>query len=86
MPGGRLLRYNAWMDDRTTSQEHQAEIERLYRQAFDEFGAIALWNVRRLDNPTPRDALAMTRQLRVEGNMAARRLAERLEKLCRADH
>ena len=69
-----------------TPQEQQAEIERLYRQAFDEFGAIALWNMRRMEHPTPREALAMTRQLRVEGNMAARRLAERIEKLCRADH
>ena len=74
------------MDSTVTQQERQAEIERLYRQAFDEFGAIALWNVRRLEHPTPREALAITRQLRVEGNMAARRLAERIEKLCRADH
>jgi hypothetical protein len=75
------------MDGTTTSEEErQAEIERLYRLAFEEFGAVALWNLRRLEHPTPLDALAMTRQLRVEGNMAARRLAERIEKLCRADH
>jgi hypothetical protein len=58
----------------------------LYRRAFEEFGGRALWNVRRLEDPTPGDALAITRSLRVEGNLAARRLAEQLEKACRAAH
>lgn len=74
------------MDRTMKPPELRAEIEHLYRQAFDEFGPIALWNVRRLEHPTPREALAITRQLRVEGSMAARRLAERIEKLCRAHH
>ena len=69
-----------------TPEEQQAEIERLYGQAFDEFGAIALWNVRRLEHPTPRDALAITKALRTHGTMDGRRLAERIEKLCHADH
>jgi hypothetical protein len=54
----------------------------LYRRAFEAFGARALWNVRRLENPTPADALAITRSLRVEGDLAARRLAEQIEKAC----
>ena len=60
------------------------EIERLYRQAFAEFGAIALWSSRPVEHPTPQAALAITESLRVEGNLAARRLAERIEELCRA--
>ncbi len=78
------LRYNGCMDGPTTPEEHQAEIERLYRQAFDEFGAIALWNMHRLEHPTPGDALAITKALRTHGTMDGRRLAERIEDLCRA--
>ncbi len=69
-----------------TSQANRAEIERLYRQAFAEFGATALWSSRPVDHPTDADALAVTESLRVEGNLDARRLAERLEVLCRAAH
>ncbi|MBI5604517.1 MAG: hypothetical protein HY879_14315 [Deltaproteobacteria bacterium] len=54
-----------------------------YRRAFKEFGCRALWNVRQIENPSPEEALAITRQLRIEGNMAARRLAEQIEKACR---
>jgi hypothetical protein len=57
----------------------------LYRRAFIEFGGRALWNVRELDKPTPGDALAVARQLRIEGNLAARALAERLERIAGAD-
>jgi hypothetical protein len=63
-----------------------AEIERLYRQAFAEFGTIALWNMRPVEHPTPGAALAITSALRTHGSMAGRRLAEDLERLCRAAH
>ena len=56
----------------------------LYRRAFAEFGARALWSTRQLPDPTPEDALAITRSLRVEGNLEARRLAEQIEQACRA--
>jgi hypothetical protein len=56
----------------------------LYRRAFKEYGASALWSSRPVDNPTCEDALAITRSLRVEGDMDARRLAEQIEKACRA--
>ena len=62
------------------------EIERLYRQAFAEYGTLALWSSRAVEHPTAGDALAITESLRVEGNLAARRLAERIEMLCRAAH
>lgn len=57
----------------------------LYRQAFSEFGARALWNVRQFDAPTAEDVLAIARPLRIEGNMDARRLAECIEGLAHAD-
>ena len=60
------------------------DFARLYRRAFDEFGASALWSSRPVRDPTPADALAITRSLRVEGDMSARRLAERIEAACRA--
>ena len=69
----------------TQNQRHE-QIAQLYRQAFAEFRSRALWNLREHENPTPADALAITRQLRIEGNLAARRLAEEIEGLCRADH
>jgi hypothetical protein len=56
----------------------------LYRQAFREHGCRALWNVRQLENPSPEEALAITGSLRVEGDLSARRLAEQIEKACRA--
>jgi len=56
----------------------------LYRRAFEEFGASALWSSKPLPDPTPADALAITHSLRVEGNMEARRLAEQIERICRA--
>jgi len=68
------------MDDQNLTDE----IARLYQQAFAEYGVMALWSSRPVPNPGPADALAITRSLRVEGNMDARRLAERIEALCRA--
>jgi len=61
-----------------------AELQALYRQAFREHGARALWNRRQLAAPTTEDALVVARALRVEGNRAARELAERIERACRA--
>lgn len=62
------------------------DVVSLYRNAFREFGSLALWNVRELEDPGPKDALVIARYLRVEGNLAARRLAERIEKACHAAH
>ncbi len=64
----------------------QSQLESLYRRAFQEFGARALWNKRVLDSPTPEDALVIARALRVEGNREARALAEQIEQACRAAH
>ena len=69
------------MDQQATATDNYAE---LYRQAFERFGALALWSSRPVPNPTPADALAITRGLRVEGNLQSRRLAERIEVACRA--
>jgi hypothetical protein len=67
-------------DDRT------AEIQALYEQAFRDFGAVALWSMRPVEAPTRTDALAITQALRTHGRMDGRRLAERIEAICRADH
>ena len=56
----------------------------LYRQAFEAFGSRALWNIKEFDQPTMPQVLAITRQLRTEGNMSARRLAEQIERAARA--
>ena len=60
------------------------ELERLYRQAFAEFGAIALWNMRPVEHPTEGNALAVAEALRVEGDLQARKLAFDIERLCSA--
>jgi hypothetical protein len=69
---------------KTEPATHPGDFASLYRHAFKEFGGRALWNVRELDDPSPKDALVVARCLRVEGNLAARRLAERIERVCLA--
>ena len=59
-------------------------VARLYRQAFRDFGGLALWSSRPAPDPTVADALAITYSLRVEGDRNARALAERIEQACRA--
>jgi len=56
----------------------------LYRRAFAEFGTHALWNKRMLEEPTREDALVVARALRIEGDRAARRIAEQIESAVRA--
>ena len=56
----------------------------LYRRAFAEYHAQALWNLRVFDSPTPEDALVVARALRVEGDKQALSLAEEIERACRA--
>jgi hypothetical protein len=56
----------------------------LYRRAFAEYGARALWNMRPVENPDDDDALVVARALRLEGDMQARFLAEQIEQACRA--
>jgi hypothetical protein len=62
------------------------DVVSLYRRAFAEFGPRALWNMRPSDDPTAADALAITQALRTYGGMEGRRLAESIERLCRAAH
>ena len=54
----------------------------LYRRAFERYGASALWSSRPVQNPTREDALAITLSLRVEGDLQARALAEKIEWAC----
>ena len=69
------------MNDQATDPEDHTN---LYRRAFSEFGTQALWNMRPAKEPTVADALAITKALRTHGGMDGRRLAERIEELCRA--
>jgi hypothetical protein len=62
------------------------DIASLYSCAFAQYGARALWNMRPVANPTPADALAITKALRTHGGMDGRRLAEQIEGRCRASH
>lgn len=70
----------------TVQEPAAGDLASLYRRAFAEFGASALWSSRAVPNPGVDDALAITHSLRVEGNLAARRLAEQIEQACRAAH
>lgn len=64
----------------TVAQPAGETLVGLYRRAFAEFGDRALWNIVEVREPTRAQVLAITRQLRTEGNMNARRLAERIER------
>ncbi|MGC2661496.1 MAG: hypothetical protein WA324_26380 [Bryobacteraceae bacterium] len=66
--------------------EQQEDFVSLYRKAFAEYGTQALWNMRPIEAPTTADALAITKALRTHGGMEGRRLAERIEQVCRAPH
>ena len=61
-----------------------AKFMALYHRAFSDYGVQALWNMRMVDDPTPADALVITRALRTHGGMNGRRLAEEIESLCNA--
>ena len=61
------------------------EMADLYRRAFAQFGTRALWNIKQVDNPTVAQILAITRQLRTEGDMDARQPAKQIERAARAN-
>jgi hypothetical protein len=71
------------MKDPTTEPE---DLVNLYRRAFADYGPQALWNMRAIEDPTPADALAITKALRTHGGMEGRRLAEQIERICLAPH
>ncbi len=56
----------------------------LYRRAFAEYGTQALWNKHMIEEPTLEDALVVARALRIEGDRAAREMAEQIESACHA--
>lgn len=68
----------------STEPEPPEDLASLYRRAFAEYATRALWNRQPVEAPTPADALVVARALRIEGDRAARRLAERIERACRA--
>lgn len=56
----------------------------LYKRAFADYRAHALWYIRDLENPSRDDAMVVARALRTNGDLAARRLAEQIEQACHA--
>jgi len=62
--------------------ERLREIEHLYRQAFADYGAVALWNMKPVENPTPGAALAITSALRTYGSMDGRRGWPNISSVC----
>jgi len=58
------------------------EFVTLYRRAFADYGAQALWYMRLLEEPPEEDTLVVARALRIEGDMKARFLAEQIERVC----
>jgi hypothetical protein len=56
----------------------------LYRQAFRDFGAQALWSRRPSAHPTIAQALVVAESLRRDGDMTTRPLAARIEEACRS--
>jgi hypothetical protein len=62
------------------------QIAALYRRAFAEYKSQALWSTRAFDEPTVEDALIVARELRIEGDLRARALAEEIEQACGAAH
>jgi hypothetical protein len=68
---------------KNTETPQPEDFASLYRRAFTEYGTRALWNKRELEAPTPADAL-VARALHAEGNRESRRLAEQIERACRA--
>jgi hypothetical protein len=67
-----------------TPETVETGYEALYHRAFAEYGIHALWNLREFEHPTAQQAMAITRSLRIEGNLKARALAEQIERACRA--
>ena len=61
-----------------------ADVARLYRRAFREFGAQALWSRRPSARPTITQALVVADALRREGDLRSRALAIEIERACRA--
>ena len=70
----------------TDDKTEPTDFPTLYRRAFAKYGTRALWNMRPIEDPTPADALAITKALRTHGGMDGRRLAEQIESTCRAPH
>ena len=56
----------------------------LYRQAFRDFGARALWSRRPSAHPTIAQALVVAESLKRDGDMTTRALAARIEEACRS--
>jgi hypothetical protein len=78
-----VMRASAIPDAAAAGEKAPPKVLGLYRRAFAEFRSRALWNIREFGSPPVEQVLAITRQLRTEGDMKARRLAEQIEEAAR---
>lgn len=79
-----LFQEPIWYNFAMNTEKAEPDFASLYQRAFKDYGASALWSSAPVPNPTPEDALSITRSLRVEGDRQARLLAEQIERACRA--
>jgi hypothetical protein len=63
---------------------HPTDYPTLYRLAFARYHTIALWNMAPVEDPTPADALAITRALRTHAGLGGRLLAEQIEQIAQS--
>jgi hypothetical protein len=80
-PSPPVRKYGDVMGPDTQPNE---DLVNLCRCAFKDYGVRAWWSMRPVDDPTPAEARAITPALRTYGGMDGRRLAEHLERVCRA--
>ena len=64
---------------RNGTMETSPLLTEAYNQAWVQYEAQCLWNVRRVAHPTPEDARDVAQRLRQYGDMSARRLATRID-------
>jgi hypothetical protein len=71
-------------DTARSREELQAELEAAVKEAFDQYGTVALWSKRQPEAVVPGTGRSIAYSLRLEAPASARRLVERLEDLADA--
>lgn len=61
-----------------------ASASALYHEAFEIYGATCFWSTKEMQMPSVADAIDTASRLKREGDMASRRLAEKIEGAIRA--
>ena len=72
------------MDQDTAFARKAETIARLYQAAWDRYEARCLWNLRKADEPDVHDVEETAKALRMNGDLEACLLADRLREAARA--